>query len=194
MTFRYQPLDRRIADGAVGGPTFATVIGQSDGTESREQTREFDLGVWDVAFNARREDQWRPLREHFLCMHGRADSWPFRDPLDCTCDQEESFLVAIDATHWQMYKRYVVGALTYDKKIVLPFDTVVYGPAMYTVGAQTGIITKTSGSGAPTSFATSFYKLVRYDTDEMLVHQITHKPNGTLIVEWQSVPIREIPE
>lgn len=191
MTFRNQPLDVRISDGAVGGPEFVTIVANDAENEVRESMRSKARGNWDVSYAARKEAQWRPLQAHFLVMGGRRDTWPFRDRLDYQCSASEAILVAIDSTHWQMYKRYTVGGLTYERKIVLPYNTTVAGGGTYSVGASTGIITKLSGAD-PTGFSTDFYKLCRYDTDAMRVRQITHKPDGTMIVEWAGIPIKEV--
>lgn len=191
MTFRNIPLDDRIADGAVGGPEFVTIIPQDSENETRDSMRDKARGNWDLSYAARRETVWRPLRDHWLVMGGRRDTWPFRDRLDYQCSTAEAVLVAIDSTHRQMYKRYTIGGATYDYKIVLPYESTISGSGSYTVGATTGIITKVSGAD-PTGFSTKFRKLCRYDTDSFRPKQITHKPDGTQIIEWAGIPVREI--
>jgi uncharacterized protein (TIGR02217 family) len=191
MTFRNQPLDTCIADGISGGPRFVTIIAGSVDNEQRERLRNRALWRWDAAYAAREESVWRPLMAFFLGVGGRADSWPFRDLMDYQCSASESVLTAIDSTHWQMMKLYSVGSLTYYRTIVLPYGTVVAGGGTYTVGATTGIITKTGGAD-PTGFVTNFYKLCRFDVDQMDPRQVMHKPDGTLFIEWAAIPILEV--
>lgn len=194
MTFRNQPLDRCISDGAVGGPEFLTIISQNEGgNETRDSLRSQALGSWDVSYAARREARWRPLRAFFLVVGGRRDTWPFRDPLDYICDTDDVVLTTLSASTRQIYKRYRVGGLTYDKKIVLPVSPItVLGSGSYTVDYTTGIITINAGA-APTGVATfEFYKLCRFDTDAMKARQVTHKRDGTMIVEWAGIPIVEV--
>jgi uncharacterized protein (TIGR02217 family) len=192
MTFRNQPLDECISDGAVGGPEFITLIAGDAESETRDALRSKARGYWDLAFAARLEENWRPLRAHWLVMGGRRDTWPFKDKLDFQCAASESVLVVLTAnTTWQMYKRHSIGGITYDYKIVLPYSTTVSGGGTYTVGATTGIITRTGGAN-PTGFVTSFRKLCRYDTDSFRPRSITHKPDGTQIVEWVGIPVKEV--
>lgn len=193
MTFRDQRLDPYISYGAEGGPEFLTIIAQSEsGDEARDSLRSKALGTWDVSYHARMPDVWKPLRAHFLIMGGRRDTWPLKDWLDFECSSAESVLVAIDSTHWQMYKRYSFGGVNYDYKIVLPITatTAIAGGGTYSVGRTTGIITKSSGSD-PTSFSTEFDKLVRYDTDVMKADTID-KSGSELIVGWSGIPIKEV--
>lgn len=115
-----------IAFGVSGGPGYVTtLVANSAGYESRDQTDENGLGSWTVSFNAKRKVETDILVAFFRVMRGRLFSFPFRDWTDyqvtvdngvlgpVTPDDSTVYGVGTGFPTYQIYKRYTaVGVPT----------------------------------------------------------------------------------
>lgn len=182
-----------VSLGAEGGPAFLTdIVAVASGYEYRNRAREKALGRWEVAHNALLPADYEPLRAFFLVAAGQFNGFRFKDHSDFEVGAGEGVFVLLTATTFQMYKRYTIGASTYDRKIQKPVTgtVTVTGGSSVSVNYTTGIVTVNSGT--PTSWVGQFDVPCRFGTDEMKAETITKTGSGELLIGWRSIPIIEI--
>jgi uncharacterized protein (TIGR02217 family) len=180
-----------ISYGAIGGPGFMTnVVIVNSGNEFRDQVWSLERGSWEVGHAARLPTAYKPLQAFFRIARGRANSFRFKDHSDYTVVSGEGILVAIDATHFQLYKRYTFGAQTFDRKITKPVATPgITGGTLSSIDLTTGVVTMTSGT--PSAWQGEFDCHARFDTDQMKAESIS-RSGGLLVIGWSSIPIIEL--
>lgn len=195
MSFKDIRLDPLISRGAIGGPGFLTnIVITNSGNEFREQVWSLQRGSWDIAYAARKEAVFQPLKSFFLVVGGRANSFRFKDWLDFKVTSLQGVFTEITPTTFQFWKRYTFGSYTYDRKITKlvatpTIDTGTSGGSVASVSLTTGVVTMASGE--PTAWAGEFDCHVRFDTDVMKAETIDGPP-GARIVGWSSIPIIEL--
>lgn len=177
-----------VSYGATGGPGFNTdVVVVNSGFEQRNATWQDARSVWDVSHGVKNQAQLDILIAFFRVMKGRANGFRFKDFADFDATTGEGIFRAIDATHFQMVKRYTTAGNNHDRDITKP----VTGTAQITGGTgvsvdyTTGIVTVTSGT--PTAWTGQFDVPCRFDTDQMktsLIHYNTFS--------WGAIPVIEI--
>lgn len=191
MSFLAERFPSEISYGAVGGPGFLTdVVATNSGDESRDSIWAYERGQWEVAHAARLPAAYRPLQAFFRAAAGRANTFRFKDWTDFECAITEGVFTLLTATTFQCLKRYTFGAVTFDRKIVLPISTItINGGTVDSVNYATGIVTMTTGT--PTAWSGEFDVLCRFDTDVMRAETID-RSGSQLIVGWRSIPIVEV--
>lgn len=186
------PVD--ISFGAEGGAGFETdIVIMASGAEVRNQNREHQRMMFDVAHAARREAAWRKLRAFFLVCAGRAHTFRYKDWTDYICEAGDGVFQDADSgspTGQQMYKRYIFGGQTYYRKVTKPINGKITLVGSGTLDYSTGIV----DGGAPTAWYGEFDVHARFDTDEMRSELINKTPDGELLVGWRSIPIVEVLE
>ena len=188
MAFKEIQFPEAISYGAVGGLYWNTRIVENEGGyEFRDKLLLQPRGRWDVAHAARLPAAYEPLRAFFYVVGGQADGFRFKDHTDYTVTSAESVLVAIDATHKQLAKRYQYGAETFDRKLtkIVASTFVPTAGSGLSLDYNTGILTFAS---APSSFTCEFDVPARFGTDEMRAETITRSGN-LLVIGWSSIPI-----
>jgi hypothetical protein len=145
-----------------GGPAFSTeVVINAGGYESRNQN-------------------WAQARRSWRCNHA---------PKDRALTDVLTAFFAINATTYQMYKRYGAGAFSHDRKIVKPVSgtITVTGGSGVSINHATGIVTV--ASGAPTAWAGEFDTPARFDSDEMRLQVVQTSPRRYV---WGDISLTEI--
>lgn len=177
-----------IALGATGGAGFNTdVIVVNSGFEQRNATWQDARSVWDVAHGVKTQTQLDVLIAFFRVMKGRANGFRFKDWTDYTATASNGIFSAIDATHFQMVKRYTTAGNNHDRTITKPITgtITITGGTVASTDYTTGIVTMTSGT--PTAWAGQFDVPARFDIDQMKV-SIEHYN----AFSWGQIPVVEI--
>lgn len=177
-----------ISRGAVGGVGFNTdVVVFNSGYEQRNSTWQDGKGTWDVAHGAKTQAQLDVLVAFFRVMKGRANGFRFKDWSDYKVDAGEGIFRAIDATHFQMVRRYSTAGNNHDRDIKKPVSGTisVTGGTGATVDYTTGIVTVTAGT--PTSWTGQFDVPARFDIDQMKVSILNYN-----VFAWGQIPVVEI--
>lgn len=182
-----------ISAWAVGGRGFNTTVVQTyGGDDFRNQNWTMALGQWEIPSVERITNpvlpySWKLLRNFFMVLRGGFNTFRFKDGTDYT-DEAGGVFIAIDATHFQMYKNYTVGALTYQQIINKPvFATVVVtGGVAPVVDYSTGIVAVSSGT--PTSWTGQFDIPVRFVDD----FPRNGLDSSGALYSWQSMKLVEV--
>lgn len=193
MAFKDMRLPIAISMHATGGPAFSTsIVAVQSGGESANQNWSQELGAWEIGYSASLQTQWSALLSFFRVAAGRANTWRFRDWLDYSASTGEGVFQELTPTTFQMYRRYTVGAYTYDRKITKPVSgaVTVTGGSSPSVAASTGIVTVSSGT--PTAWAGQYDVHARFDIDRPQFTILDKSASGGLIVEWASIPVLEV--
>jgi len=188
--------DNIIAE-ATAGPMFLTdIVTVASG-------HEFRVAAWSQARwkgevrvpAAEMETKGRRLLAFYRAVGGgRANKFRVRDWSDYDVKNSEGVFIAIDATHFQAYKRYDFGSSFHERKI-----TRLRGTPTITAGSvttpswdlDTGILTVASGT--PTNWTGIFDVPARFDADHMQWHAVGRNANG-VIIEWDSLPMIKVRE
>lgn len=186
---------------AIGGPQFKTRLATVlSGREKVNINWSQARGAWNIA-NGLRELQHAELTLDFFCnAYGMGGSFRFKDFRNYQTTITTGILgtgVGSASTSYQMFKRFIIGANSYDHKIVKP--TVTPAPQIfkdsvlqtltthYTVDTTTGIVTFVSApNGNVIRWVGDFDFPVRFDTD---LAEIGTDPGGLLI--WNNVMLIE---
>lgn len=180
------PVD--ISYGASGGAGFQTdVVTVNSGFEQRNATWQDSRCMYDVAHGVKTKQQLQDLIAFFRVMKGKANGFRFKDWTDFEVESGEGIFTAIDATHFQMVKRYTEAATNHDRVITKPVSgtVVVTGGTGVSVNYTTGIVTVSSGT--PTAWTGEFDVPCRFDTDQMRVSIEDYNA-----YTWGQIPVVEI--
>lgn len=178
-----------ISIGSSFGPGYSSSIARNiAGYEFANQNWVMPLHQGDVRYGVKNQTQLDNLLAYFHKVAGRFNRFRFKNWNDYSAvTGTTGTVVAIDATHWQMYKTYIYGAISAARKIAKPRAGVTFtGGGSYTYDTTTGIITKVSGA-APTGWTGEFDFPIRFDTDKMLPVWMDFQ-----LYRWESIPIVEI--
>lgn len=161
MTFLEQRISDSVSRGSKGGPrSRRTKVYTQSG--QLKQVREWSrpLHQYDISYGIRRDEDLEAVRSLFYVVAFTPyDGFRFKDWNDYTLTQSTSTLVFISGTEWQIYRRYTVGASTFDRPIYKPVSgsvTVyrtrsgVVSTATASVDATTGIATIAGHAGGDT--------------------------------------------
>ena len=185
----------KISLASSGGPMFQTDVVMTDsGDEFRTQRWDQPMRIYTISQPpTSKSDLSSALRAFFLIVRGRAVGFRYKDWTDYTATMAEGILTLISGANYQMWKRYTVGGVTFDRKITKP----VNGPAVTvnsgviaSIDYTTGIISMTSGT--PSHWAGQFDVPVRFDTDKMDAEVIDKHATGELIIGWTQINLLEI--
>ena len=188
MAFIETQFPTDISRGATGGPGFVTdVIVMNSGFEQRNSNWEDSRCTFDVSHGVKSQAQHDILVAFFRVMKGRSNGFRFKDWSDFTASGSEGIFTAIDATHFQMTKRYTTAGNNHDREITKPVTgtVAVTGGTVSSINYTTGIVTMTTGT--PTSWTGEFDVPCRFDIDQMKA-SIDHYQ----IYSWGGIPIVEI--
>lgn len=176
-----------LSYGSTFGPGYSTSIARNlGGYEVANQNWLMPLYEGDVVEAVKTQEQLDVLLAYFHGVAGMFNSFRFKNWNDFAATAAQGTLVAIDATHWQMYKTYTYGALVKARKISKPLaGGTIAGGGSYSYSTTTGIITKASGAD-PTSWAAEFDTPVRFNIDKMLPQFLAYR-----LFDWSSIPIIE---
>lgn len=203
MAFYESPrFPERIANGALGGPQFSTtVVAVQSGDEYRNASWLYPLHSWDVSHGINGQADFLALRAFFLSMRGKLHGWRFKDFSDYTASHtgtEIGVVTQLTSTTFQLFKRYVSGAQTMDRRILKPVsgsvEIKVSGvTTAHTLDTSTGIVTiGSSPDPATVTWSGEFDIPMRFDTDKLDVRLIERSPSRGLLHEWSSIPIVEL--
>ena len=201
MAFYESPrFPERISRGSVGGPEFSTVVVKTTGgREQRDGQWQYPKQRWDVGQGASTPEQFAELRAFFLAMRGRLHGWRFKDWTDYQVSHAEGRVVGITSTTFQLFKRYALGAVFLDRKIVKPstglaIEVRVSGTVTAaTVNTATGVVTIPSApAAANVTWAGEFDVPMRFDSDSFPASVLGTNGAGP-VFEVQQVPIIEVP-
>ena len=177
-----------ISRGASGGPGFVTdVITVNSGFEQRNANWQDARCAFDVSHGVKSQAKLNILIAFFRVMKGRANGFRFRDESDYTVSGSEGIFAAIDATHFQMTKRYTTAGNNHDREITKPVTgtVAVTGGTVSGIDYTTGIVTMTTGT--PTSWTGEFDVPCRFDIDQMKTSIDFYQTYS-----WGGIPIVEV--
>lgn len=177
-----------ISLGAIGGAGFQTdVITVNSGYEQRNAVWADARCVFDVSHGVKTQAQLDILLAFFRVMKGRSNGFRFKDWSDYSAAGSQGVFTTIDATHYQMWKRYTTSGNNSDRKIQKPVNGTIQvtGGTGVSVDYTTGIVTVSSGT--PTAWAGEFDVPCRFDVDQMKV-SIEHYN----AFSWGNIPVIEI--
>lgn len=189
MAFKESPrFPESISKGSRFGPGYSTAIARNlGGYEVNNQNWSMPLHEGDVSHAVKTQAQLDDLLAFFHGVAGMHNGFRFKSENDYAVTGSQGTVVALDATHWQMYKTYTYGALTMARKVSKPIaGASIAGGGSYTVDTATGIITKTGGAN-PTGWTGEFDFPVRFNIDKMLPMWVKIH-----LYEWTSIPIVEL--
>jgi len=187
---------------AVGGRGYKTTVVETyGGNEYRTAAWSQARGEWDVsdAFtstNPNSVNAYTLVRNMARVCMGQLYAFRFRDPMDYT-DEGAGIFIAIDSTHFQMYKQYSYSPLTDNQIIQKPEPVnslspgyggiVISGGGSYSLDYTTGIVHKTGGAD-PTAWTGQFHVPCRFAQD---VPRMGYDQSGALM-DWQELKIIEV--
>ena len=177
-----------IGAGSQFGPGYSTSIARNaGGFEVNNQNWSMPLYQGNVIQGVRNQAELDDLLAFFHGVAGMHNGFRFKNFNDYQVVEGEGSIVAIDGTHWQLYKNYTFAALVTFRKISKPVvgTVVLAGGGTYTVDYTTGIVTGTGG--APTSWTGEFDFPVRFDIDQMMPQWISFE-----LYDWTSIAITEL--
>lgn len=160
--------------GAQIGPAFnTTVVELNSGYESRNQNWACERLMFDLTFIARTQAQRDELSAFFRYVRGRAVGFRCKDHSDFQVT-DDGVLVERDGVFY-MVKRYLLGALWYDRDIRKPRPgTVTVFPIngtpmnnAYTVNYEDGTVAIENGANGAFAWSGEFDVPVRFDTDKL---------------------------
>lgn len=176
-----------ISVGASGGAGFQTdVITVNSGFEQRNAAWADARCAFDVAHGVMTQAQLDTLIAFFRVMKGKANGFRFKDWSDYTVGSGEGIFTAIDATHFQMWRRYTTAGNNSDREITKPVSgtLAITGGTVASVDYTTGIVTMTTGT--PTAWTGEFDIPARFDIDQMkasIIHYNAFSWGQILVVE-----------
>lgn len=185
MAFHNVQFDPTTARGAVGGPSFATVVVETQsGAEQRIGQWSRPRMRWEVAHIMKSLTEAQALRDFFVARQGKLHTFRFKDWLDYSAPAS-SPLVLVSGSTYQLYKQYTSGGITVQRKITKPVSGTVSFSGGGTLDYATGLIT--GGSGG--TWSGQFDVHARFDVDQMRL-QLTEIG----IEHWEGIPIVEVIE
>lgn len=187
-----------VAFWAIGGRGFKTTVVETyGGDEYRNAAWSQMRGQWEVQNAFRTLNQWDNshnisayLSFFRVCM-GQLYGFRFKDFQDYTDSMNggSGIFVGIDSTHFQLYKKYTQGSITFNQIVQKPVSAtvVVTGGASPTVDYTTGIVTVASGT--PTSWTGQYDVPCRFADDNPRLG--VDESTGALY-NWQQLKVIEI--
>lgn len=194
LAFDEVRLDNQIAEGAIGGPGYNTVVvTTAAGSEQRIPLQSVGRLRWEISSGLKNPTQFALLIAFFRARQGKTRGFRYMDWSDYTATLEP--IVNPGGTTLQLIKTYSDTANSEVRKIVKPvaagfqlYKNAVLMGSGYTLDATTGIVTLSlSAAGAAFTWSGTFDTPVRFDTDQM---RFTN--DAALIRVWDQIPIVEL--
>lgn len=185
-------MDHRISFGMTGGPTWQTEITALDsGVEYANQNWSQSRAKYEISYDAKRPEVFDLLLNHFMAVGGMANSFRVKDWIDFSATVTQGVFAMLTATTFQLYKRYIFGSLTYNRKIQQPVSSItVIGGSGVSVDYSTGVVTVSGGT--PTAWYGDFDVPCRFASDVMQAVVINRSLAAGYITSWQSVQLIEV--
>lgn len=145
------PFPECLAFGAVSAPEWKTALVENQGGwVQTNQVWIYNKHSYDVSTAVRTRQDYSLVLEHFNEVRGRANTFPFRDPMDFEVLDGFGYLVYVSPGVYQLAKRY--GSVNpYFRKITRPDKvslerngapmTAGGGAGQYALDDETGIVT-----------------------------------------------------
>jgi len=119
----------RNSDYGLGFKT--TVLELESGFEQRNKDWSVVKGKGDVGYSIQSSDNLKEVRNHFMVMNGKFNTYPFKDwfdyevgdPADAVATKQLIALGDDATTTFQAFKTYTFGVGGYNRSIVLPILT-----------------------------------------------------------------------
>lgn len=197
MTTLTERFPYRVALGFEGGSGYLTEIAQvPGGKQKRNSQRQNSLGRWRATQLTKRHNVTQELIKFFHAAGGSLNDFPYRDWTDFNVASGDGIFETIDATHFQLQKRYIKGGVTRTRDIIRPLSTItVVGTGNYSVSLTTGILTVNSGAN-PTGWYGQFDLLCIFGQDDLAGMRIVdrHGPNAHegFLYTWGDISIEEV--
>jgi uncharacterized protein (TIGR02217 family) len=204
MAFLTERFPDRITRGMTGGPMFDTTVAVVlSGKEKRNINRSASQHRYDLSQGIKTEADADVCTAFFRKARGRAHAFRVKDWMDFRLTRAMSRLVQITTTTFQVSKVYGGDEPTFEEVRSLTRlvsgtlqvwkDTVLQtNPTHYTVNVDTGVVTFGSAPGAAVlEAACQFDVPCRFDFDAKDSELVHRKPDGTLLIRWESIALLE---
>jgi len=186
------------------GPRFSTsVVATNSGAEARNRNRTESLQRGVLSFDARLPAPIAEVKKAFYVTQGKFNGFRIRDQGDYQVPDAngEGVMVLISGNDWQAYKRYTIGAYTYDRKIskLETFDlydvdsgseTLKTLHSDYEVDETIGVATISFTPAGDLIWKGKFHVPVRFDIDEP-EFEIIDKAGSNYITAIHDIPLVE---
>lgn len=194
-----------VGFGVEGGPAYdVEVVEVNSGFEKRNKNQATPRREYRVSYPPRVKSEYEELTNFFeVIAEGRANSFLLKDPFDFEVSVDQGVLTLVTTgsptSSYQAYKRRTYSGTTKDRKIqkLRTGTVVVYnnGVAMgsgFTIDYTTGLIEINASFAGPFTWTGEFTVPVRFDADPMNAMIIDKGPGNEYLIEWRSVPLREV--
>jgi uncharacterized protein (TIGR02217 family) len=206
MAFDDVRFPERIALGAEGGPTFATIVTTSTGGHEQRQANWAEARRrYNVATGLKQRAAVEALLDFYIARRGQLRGFRFKDWSDYQLLRQA--IGATDGTTatFPIIKVYSSGGQNVLRRITRPVDgtvrcwvagterTIGPGGAQFQVNLGTGVITLGAAlrgpADQPVEASCEFDVPARFETDALSLTLRTHD-----IGEWSSIPVVELRE
>jgi len=198
MTFIESPrFPEFISEGASGGPTFKTeVFPTVDGLEQRSSKWTRARHMYDFSFGIREMADMDLLRDFFIAVRAKTNSFRFKDWNDFELVDEVIGTGDGSRVLFQITKTYKTGTFNYVRRIRKPVDgiqvrvdgTLQIEETDYEIDLTTGLITfyTAPGNGLQVSVTGEFDVPVRLDVDSMIAGHVGYDAQ-----DWAGISLVE---
>ncbi|WP_444922785.1 DUF2460 domain-containing protein [Microbulbifer sp. DLAB2-AF] len=163
----------KVAYGSEYGHRYKTEIkALRSGVERRNAEWERPLGRYSVLFkNLDYADHQIVVAAHHACM-GALIGFRFKDASDFEAEQEVIGFGTGNSESYQLVKKYVFGAFSYQRKIAKPVIGRVTifvdgNPVAHSIDYTTGLVQLSADNGAEITWSREFDVPVRFEDDEI---------------------------
>lgn len=151
MMFINVPFPECLAFGAISAPMWKTVLAENQGGWTQaNQIWVYNKHSYDVSTAVRTNSDYALVIDHFNEVRGRANTFPFKDPLDYEVSADRGAVIYVSPGVYQLAKQY--GTVNpYYRKITRPVllgitnngnpMTAGGGPGQYALNTATGALT-----------------------------------------------------
>lgn len=187
-----------VSEGAAGGPVFMThVFDCNGGLEQRNCFWTRARHQYDVSLGIRDQADMDDVRNFFVVIQGRKNSFRYKDWNDYRLVSEQIATGDGSTTTFQITKTYTTGSYTHVRKVRKPVttglkvyvnDVLMTLTTDYTVVESTGIITFVAAptNGHSIKVTGEFDVPVRFDVDAMAASHV-----GFEAEDWGGVSLVE---
>jgi uncharacterized protein (TIGR02217 family) len=206
MAFDDVRFPEKIALGAEGGPTFATIVTTSTGGHEQRQANWAEARRrYNVATGLRQRTDVEALLAFYIARRGQLRGFRFKDWSDYQLPRQPIGVTDGTTAIFPITKLYSSGGESVLRRITRPVAGTVRcwvagtertlgpGGAQIQVNLATGVITLGAAlrgpAGLPVEASCEFDVPTRFDTDALSLTLRTHD-----IGEWSSIPVVELRE
>lgn len=191
MAFFEERFPERISLGAVGGPAWNTSVARvGNGRRVANRNMEYPLHKYDASQAVKTEADFEEVRAFFYVVAGRFDAFRFKDWTDYEVAAGQGVIVTLPSGARQLARRYTFGARNFDRLICKPVPGTVAITGGGTLDYTTGLI----AGGTPTAWTGEFDVPCAFSEDLMRTQIVNKRPDGQLLLGWDSIGIDEEPQ